>query len=257
MGKIPIGLELYSVRHDLAEDVRGTLEAVADMGYDGVEFAGAPQHSGEELRKLLDEFGLICCGWHTPFNLVQDDTLDETIALNKVVGNKYVIIPGIPGNLVSTLADWRKMADFFNQLADKLAPHGMMTGYHNHHTEFKPMDGGIPWDTFFGNTKKEVIMQFDLGNALYGGADLVAIMDKYPGRATTIHLKPYSKEAGKDDPRLGFQPIIGDDSVPWKEIFKRCESTGTKWYIVEYESDAYPPLESVERCLKSLRAMGK
>jgi len=257
MGKIPIGLELYSVRHDLAEDVRGTLKAVADMGYDGVEFAGAPQHSAEELRKLLDEFGLICCGWHTPFNLVQDDTLDETIAFNKVVGNKYVIIPGIPGNLVSTLADWRKMADFFNQLADKLAPHGMMTGYHNHHTEFKPMDGGIPWDTFFGNTKKEVIMQFDLGNAMFGGADLVAIMDKYPGRATTIHLKPYSKEAGKDDPRLGFQPIIGDDSVPWDDIFQRCESTGTEWYIVEYESDAYPPMESVERCLKSLRAMGK
>ena len=93
MGKIPIGLELYSVRHDLAEDVRGTLKAVADMGYDGVEFAGAPQHSAEELRGLLDEFGLTCCGWHTPFNLVQDDTLADTIAFNKIVGNNYEISP--------------------------------------------------------------------------------------------------------------------------------------------------------------------
>ena len=257
MARIPIGLELYSVRHDLAADVSGTLKAVADMGYDGVEFAGAPQHSAEELRALLDKFGLVCCGWHTPFNLVQDDTLEDTIAFNKILGNKYVIIPGIPGNLVSTLADWRKMADFFNQLADKLAPHGMMTGYHNHHTEFKPMDGGTPWDTFFGNTNKGVIMQFDLGNALYGGADLVAIMEKYPGRSETIHLKPYSKEAGKDDPRQGFQPLIGEDSVPWDDIFRLCEAGGTKWYIVEYESDAYPPMVSVEKCLKSLKAMGK
>jgi sugar phosphate isomerase/epimerase len=258
MGRIPIGLELFSVRHELEEDVRDTLKAVADMGYEGVEFAGPPQHSAEELRGLLDEFGLACCGWHTPFNLVQDDKLEETIELNKTVGNKYVIVPGIPANLRSSRADWLKMAEFFNQLADKLAPHGMMTGYHNHHVEFEPMDGEPPWDTFFGNTKKGVIMQLDLGNALRGGGDLVSIMERYPGRAVTIHLKPYSKEAGKDNPGLGFRPLIGEDDVPWDDIFRLCESTGeTEWYIVEYESDAYPPLESVERCLKNLKAMGK
>ena len=258
MGRIPIGLELYSVRHDLAADARGTLKAVAEMGYEGVEFAGPPQHSAEEIRGMLDEFGLVCCGWHTPFNLVQDDKLEETIAFNKTIGNRYVIIPGLPADYRSSIAAWRKAADFFNQLADKLASHDMMTGYHNHHVEFEPMEGGLPWDTFFGNTKKEVIMQFDLGNALRGGADLVSIMERYPGRTVTIHLKPYSKSAGKEDPRLGFRPIIGDDDVPWDDIFRLCETTGeTKWYIVEYESDAYPPMESVERCLKSLKAMGK
>jgi sugar phosphate isomerase/epimerase len=258
MGKIPIGLELYSVRHELAADVRGTLKAVADMGYEGVEFAGPPQHSAEDLRAFLDDLGLVCCGWHTPFNLVQDDELEKTIEFNKVLGNKYIIVPGIPANLRSSRADWLKMAGFFNQLADKLAPHNMMTGYHNHHVEFEPLDGEPPWDTFFGNTKKGVIMQLDLGNALRGGADLVSIMERYPGRAVTIHLKPYSMEAGKDDPGLGFRPLIGEDSVPWNDIFRLCESTGeTEWYIVEYESDAYEPLESVERCLKSLRAMGK
>ena len=255
MGKIPIGLELYSVRHELAKDLHGTLEAVAKMGYEGVEFAGAPQHSGDELKAALNEFGLVCCGWHTPFNLLQDDTLEGTIALNKTIGNKYVIAPGVPAT--PSRAGWLKMAEFFNQLVDKLAPHGMMTGYHNHHTEFKPLDGETPWDTLFGNTKKEFIMQFDLGNALYGGADLISIMKRYPGRSTTIHLKPYSKEAGKDNPRLGFRPLIGEDDVPWEDIFRMCEADGTKWYIVEYESDAYPPLESVDRCLKALRAMGK
>ena len=179
--RVPIGLELFSVRNELAEDVRGTIKAVAEMGYEGVEFAGQPQHSAQELKGLLDEFGLVCCGWHTPFNLVQEDTLDETIEFNKVLENPYVIVPGIPGELRQSRADWLKLADFFNGVADKLAAHGMVTGYHNHHVEFTPLDGELPWDTFFGNTNEGVVMQLDMGNALYGGADLVGILERYPG----------------------------------------------------------------------------
>ena len=258
MARIPIALELFSVRHELEEDVRGTLKAVAEMGYEGVEFAGPPQHPAAELRALLDDVGLVCCSWHTPFNLVQDDKLEETIEYNKVMGNKSIIVPGIPGNLVDSRAKWLKMAKFFNQLTEKLVEHGMFTGYHDHHTEFKPLDGEEPWDTFFGNTRKEVVMQIDLGNALFGGADLISIMKRYPERAVSVHLKPYSKKAGKDDPGLGFRPVIGEDDVPWDEIFNLCETIGgTEWYIVEYESDAYPPMESVSRCLKALKAMGK
>ena len=96
MPKIPIALQLYSVRHDLDRDLRGTLRAVAEMGYAGVEFAGAPQHTAQELKPLLDEFGLACCGWHTPFALVQEDTLAATIALNQALDNPNVIVPGIP-----------------------------------------------------------------------------------------------------------------------------------------------------------------
>lgn len=258
MARVPIGLELYSVRHDMEKDVYGALKAVAKMGYEGVEFAGPPKHSARVLRAILDEVGLVCCGWHTPFNLVQDDKLADTIAFNKIVGNRRIIIPGIPGNLVGSRANWLKMAEFFNKLTDKLAPHDMVTGYHNHHTEFTPLDGEKPWDTFFSNTDRKVIMQLDTGNAFFGGGDCVAILKKYPGRAGTVHLKPYSKAAGKTDPRHGFRPVIGEDELPWKEIFHLSETTGcADWYIVEYESDAFPPLEAVERCLKALKAMGK
>ena len=119
-------------------------------------------------------------------------------------------------------------------------------------------DGECPWDTLFGNTGQGVIMQLDMGNALRGGADLIDILQRYPGRGGTVHLKPYCVEAGKDDPHAGFRPIIGEDSVPWADIFRICEATGgTEWYIVEYESDAYPPLEAVDRCLQALKAMGK
>ena len=94
-------------------------------------------------------------------------------------------------------------------------------------------------------------MQLDTGNARHGGADILAILRKYPGRAKTVHLKPYSATEG-------FRPAIGDDDTPWEEVFHLCETTGgTEWYIVEYESDAYPPLEAVRRCLEGLRALGK
>jgi len=258
MAKLPIALQLYSVRHDLARDLRGTLQAVADMGYEGVEFAGPPQHEASELRDLLEELGLACCGWHTPFNLVQEDTLADTVAFHKALGNHRVIVPGIPAELRQTRADWQKIAGVFNTLADKLGPQDMVTGYHNHHVEFTSLDGELPWDTFFGNTDPRVIMQIDTGNAFYGGGDFVAMLGRYPGRAGTVHLKPYSKSAGEEDPNAGFRPVIGEDEVPWDEVFGLCEETGgTQWYIVEYESDAFPPLEAVDRCLKALRTMGK
>ncbi len=261
MSQLPIALELYSVRNELAQDVRGTLQAVAQMGYQGVEFAGPPRHAPELLKGLLAEFGLACAGWHVPFALVQDDKLAETIAFHQTLGNDKLIIPGIPAELRQSRADWLKLADFFNQLAANLAPHGMVTGYHNHHVEFAPLDGELPWDTFFGNTDPSIIMQLDTGNAVFGKAEILPLFEKYPGRAITVHLKPYSfsaAEANPADEHAGFKPIIGQDETPWAEVFAACEGVGgTQWYIVEYESDAYPPLEAVDRCLQALRAMGK
>ncbi len=250
--RIPIGLELYSVRNAFFSDPFGTLKAVAAMGYEGVEFAGAPV-SGPLLRAMLDEVGLVCCGWHTGFDRVQDDVLDETIALNKAVGNRRVIVPGIPRERVDTRAKWRAMADFFNALADKLAPHDMVTGYHNHTVEFTPLDGENPWDTFFAHTNRHVVMQLDTGNAMHGNADPVAILQQYPGRAGSVHLKPYSPSSANP-----FDAPIGQDETPWPAIFELCESIGaTDWYVVEYESAALPELDAVKQCLDGLKAMGK
>jgi len=256
--RIPIALELYSVRDDLRQDACGTLKAVADMGYAGVEFAGPPAHSASFLRGLLEEVGLACCGWHTSFDMVREDKLEATISLNREVGNRRIIVPGLPADRVGTRAKWLEMAEFFNRLADKLAPYDMVTGYHNHNTEFTPLDGENPWDTFFSNTDRRVIMQLDTGNAVSGGGDPVAILRKYPGRARTVHLKPYASSAARIDPQKGFRAPIGEDESPWADIFAACETIGgADWYIVEYESDAYPPLEAVKRCLDGLRAMGK
>jgi sugar phosphate isomerase/epimerase len=248
--RIPVGLQLYSVREQCAKDLPGTLAAVAKMGYKGVEFAGYYGRDAKTLRQLLDDNGLKCCGTHTGLDTLLGDNLPKTIEFNQTLGNKFLIVPGLPGERTQSRQAWQQTADLFNELADKVKKHKMRVGYHNHTIEFKELDGEQPWDTFFGRTKKEVVMQFDTGNAMQGGGDATVYLKKYPGRAATVHVKPFSKAKGN--------ALMGDDELPWKEIFRLCETTGrTEWYIIEYESDAYPPLISVEKTMEVMKKWGK
>ena len=250
MSRIPIGLQLYSVREDCQRDLAGTLAQVAQMGYEGVEFAGFYDHSAEQIRQLLDKNGLACCGSHQGITTLLGDELDQTVEFNRTIGNPYLICPGAPAEYTESRDAWLRTAALFNEISAKLRPLDMWTGYHNHYGEFEELDGELPWDTFFGNTDPEVIMQLDTGNALKGGGDPVPYVERYPGRSLTVHLKEY---AAADE-----KALIGEGDVQWEELFQLCESVGkTQWYIVEQESYAYPPLECVDRCLQSLRAMGK
>jgi sugar phosphate isomerase/epimerase len=249
---IPIAVQLYSVRKDAEADLPGVLAQIARMGYDGVEFAGYYGHDAPTLRKLLDDNGLKCAGAHVGIDTLLGDELEKSIEFHKTIGNIYLIVPGLGEKWRSSTDAWRETAATFNEIAANLKPHGMFTGYHNHAIEFKPFtEGGeLPWDTFFGNTNPEVIMQFDMGNALHGGAETLPFLTRYPGRAVTVHVKEYSPTNDK--------ALIGEGDVPFKEIFDVCETTGgTKWYIVEQESYAFPPMECIDRCLKTLKAMGK
>jgi sugar phosphate isomerase/epimerase len=250
MARLPIGLQLYSVRKDCAEDLPGVLKAVARMGYEGVEFAGYYGRSAQELRSMLDDMGLKCCGTHTRLDTILGDELEPTIEFNRTLGNRFLIVPSMPKERTESRAGWLEMARVFGEAAERARPHGMLVGYHNHAIEFQPLDGELPWDTFFANTPKEVVMQVDIGNALHGGGDPVPYIARYPGRALTVHLKEHSA--------ANPNALIGEGDVAWPQVFELCETVGgTEWYIVEQETYAYPPLECVDRCLQNLRGMGK
>jgi sugar phosphate isomerase/epimerase len=226
------------------------LDAVAAMGYDGVEFAGYYGRSAAELREMLDARNLRCAGTHTGLHSIVGDELAATAEFNRTIGNRFLIVPGLPAERRSSRAAWLETAQIFTEAAARAAEHGMLVGYHNHAIEFREMDGELPWDTFFANTPKEVVMQVDIGNALHGGGNPVPYIARYPGRAITVHLKEHSATNDK--------ALVGEGDVNWQEVFELCESVGgTEWYIVEQESYAYTPLECVDRCLRNLRAMGK
>ena len=249
-GKVPIALQLYSVRHDCAKDLPGTIAAVAKMGYQGVEFAGYYDRSAADLRKMLDDNGLKCAGTHIALETLLGEELAKTVEFNKTLGNKLLIVPGLRPERTKSRQSWLETAKLFDEVADKVKPHGMRVGYHNHAIEFTPLDGELPWDTFFGHTKKDVVMQVDIGNAMEAGADPIVFLNKYPGRAISVHVKEYSKS----NPRA----YVGEGDVKWKEWFDLLEKTGgTEWYIVEYEVAGMPALESVKRCLENLRKIGK
>ncbi len=244
--KIPVGLQLYSLRKECATDLPGMLAAVSKIGYKGVEFAGYHGRSAKELRKMLDDNGLVACGTHTPYESVLEDKLKETIEFNRTIGNKFLIVPWM--NETKTKQVWLDRAKLFNDLADKVKPEGMSVGYHAHQHDFKQIEGVSAWDLFFGNTKSAVIMQLDTANCCEGGADPVAVLRKYPGRARSIHLKAYGG---------GPDAVIGEDKVDWKAVFAFCESEGqTQWYVVEHES-AKDPLDAVKRSFEALKKFGK
>jgi sugar phosphate isomerase/epimerase len=243
--KIPVGLQLYSVRDQCAKDLPGTLAAVAKIGYKNVEFAGYYDRSAKELRQMLDDNGLKACGTHTPYESVLGDKLKETIEFNHIIGNRFLIVPWMEGK---SKQDWLDHAKLFNEIADKVKPEGQWVGYHAHSHDFEKFDGESAWDIFFGNTKPEVIMQLDTSNCRDGGADPVAVLKKYPGRARTIHIKASGG---------GPEAVIGEDKVDWPAVFAWCESQGgTRVYVVEHETSK-DPIDAARRNFEALRKMGK
>jgi len=246
---IGVGLQLYSVRRECgAEKGKGlikVIEAVAKMGYEAVEFAGYYGWKPTDLRKLLDDNGLKCCGTHTGLDLLLGDNFEKTVALHKTIGAKFIIVPGLAGKYHKDGEAWASTAKLFNQIAAKLKPLGMQTGYHNHSHEFKKFDGKTGWDIFFGGTVKDVVMQLDTGNCMGGGGDPVAIMKRFPGRAVTMHMKEHGGDA---------KTVVGEGTVKWKELIRLARTVGgTKWFIIEHERRGQPPVEAVKRCIDNFR----
>jgi len=247
--RIPVGLQLYSVRKQCEKDLPGVLKAVAEMGYRGVEFAGYYGRSAEDLRKLLDANGLVCCGTHTGWATIQDARLQETIAFNRTIGNRFLIVPGgLPAKTFATLEGCKETAKILADQAAKAKEAGMRVGYHAHGGDFKKIDGETVWDLLFAHAGQDVVMQMDVGNCLGGGGDPYATIRKFPGQTVTIHLKEHGGPAGAP---------IGEGEVRWKEIFELCETVGgTEWYVVEHESGS-DPLASVKACIDNLKKLGR
>ena len=199
------------------------------------------------MKKLLDDTGLAACGFHlqgvTPETMLGDQ-FQPTVDYNKTIGNKYLIFPMLNGRGEDF---WKKTAEQFNQIAEKLKPLDMYVGYHNHAQEFQQKIGDATvFDTFFGNTGKDVIIQLDIGHCLNGGGDPAEVIKKYPGREITVHVKDHGDTAVKD--------VVGDGDVKWPEVLKACRDVGgTKWYIIEEESFQFQGLEGIEKSINGLK----
>src|SRR4051794_1493581 len=154
--KLPVGLELFSVRDELQKDLMGTVRGVAKMGYQVVEFY-SPYYEwkaeyAKEVRKMLDDSGIRCLSTHNSAKALSAEGIEKAIELNQIIGSKTIVMAS--AGKVTTLDGWRGVADTLSAAADKLKAHGMRTGFHNHHLEFVPIEGKKPMEILAGNTPK-------------------------------------------------------------------------------------------------------
>jgi sugar phosphate isomerase/epimerase len=253
---VPVGLELYSVRGELAKDLLGTVAAVGKMGYQVVEFY-APYlewtpDTAKSVRKVLDDQGVQCRSTHNNGQSFTPDGLKKAIELNQIVGSKYIIMASAPK--VTTLDGWKALGDQLTALAEKLRPMGMSTGYHNHQVEWRPIEGKRPMDVIAASTSKDVVLQFDVGTCLEVGDDPIAWINANPGRIRSMHCKDWAAGEGR-----GYAVAFGEGDAPWRKIFEAAETTGgVEYYLIEQETGGPGgELQMVQRCLenwKKLRA---
>ena len=242
--RLPIGTQLWCVRKQLVTDIPGTLNALSVMGYEGVELENAFGKPGTEWRKHLDASKLKACGFHHTLDELQGDKLAATIEFNQAIGNRNLIIRSLAPDVYKSGDLLKKTADAVNEAAEQVKPHKMRVGYHNHFADFNRIDGEYWWNLFADRTTKDVILQLDTGNASeLTGVSLVDLIRRNTARTVTMHVKPYSKK--------NPDAYLGADELDWPGIMTASESVGgLEWYIIEYEREGVPPLESLKANLE-------
>jgi len=250
---VPVGLELYSVRTELMKDLPGTVTAVAKLGYQVVEFYSpyfdwTPQ-AAKDVRTLLDDLGIQCRSTHNGPPSFTPDGLKKATELNQIIGSKTIVLASA-GKVVD-LAGWEKVAAQLASAAEQLRPLGMSTGYHNHQTEWKPVEGKRPMDVLAAGTPKDVVLQFDVGTCVEERADPIAWIKANPGRIKSLHCKDWAA-GGK-----GYAVLFGEGDAPWKQIIEAAESGGgVEYYLIEQEAGpAEEQLKRVEACLANWKKL--
>lgn len=249
--RIPVGLELYSVRKDLEKDLMGTVRGVAKMGYECVEFyspyfAWTPDYA-RQVRKELDDLKIHCYSTHNDFESFSPEGIHKAIELNQILGTRYVVLAH-PGD-VNNIDGWKRVAERVNQANITLRAQNLQAGYHNHDAEWRPVEGQKPMEILRSNFDKTIMLQLDVGTCLETGNDPVAWIKENPGRIRSMHCKDWAP--GKE-----YSVLVGEGVAPWKKLFETAESAGgIEYYLVEQEGSRFSEMETAERCLKNFHKL--
>ncbi|PZE20068.1 sugar phosphate isomerase/epimerase family protein [Paenibacillus xerothermodurans] len=247
MRKMGIGLQMYTVRDETAKDFRGVLRKVAELGYEGVEFAGYGDVPAEEMSSLLKELNLQAIGSHVGYNLLRDN-LDAEIEYLKQIGAKYIVCPFIAQE---DRKDWRQHFEFFTMVAEKARQHGLHFAYHNHAFEFEERVGDqFVFDALYDALSPDLAkVEMDLGWVQFAGQDPLAYIDKYRGRLPLLHLKDF--RAAEDGTIDTLE--LGHGIMQLPEVIQAASDADVEWLIVEQDKCARPSLESISISIQWLQ----
>jgi len=257
--KYPIGLELYSVRDELARDLPNTLKTVAKMGYEVVEFY-APYFTwtppyAKEVRARMDDLGLRCYSTHNGFeSFTPGETMSHAIELNQILGTRYLVLASEPGG-TRGVEGWTRRCAQLTAAVEQFKPHGLFAGFHNHQSEWAQLEAGQRiMDFLAANTPKEFVLQLDVGTCVEAGGDPVAWVRANPGRIKIVHLKDWAP--GDRAEEKGYRVLFGEGATPWKELLAALETVGgVEYFLIEQEGSRFSEFETARRCLESWKAM--
>jgi sugar phosphate isomerase/epimerase len=260
--RIPVGLLIYAVLADWKKDFDGTLKAVAQMGYEGVEltqYESWTPSRAKEVRTLLDSIKLPVLATHTePEFFVPGDKMKSAIELNHILGTRTVCCvrglattpTGIGYHAKASAENdaWRELAEVLQAASETLKREKMSCSFHNHAVEFQPKDGVKPIDILAKT--KDLLFHIDVNVCRRAGADPVAFMKQYPGKTESLLLTDGPADANR------HAPLFGKGDTPWKDVFATAESVGgVKYYLLTHGATEMTPLETVKRDLEQYRAI--
>ena len=250
MPKIPIALQMYTLRDDCDKDFAGTIRKVADIGYAAVELAGHGGLSVQALSSLLADNHLKVAGSHIALEVLESE-LPRVIEENLALGNRHIVVPYLAEDRRRTAADYQKVAAKLNTLGGTLQSSGLTLCYHNHDFEFQPLDNGqIGEDILLENTDPSLVKaEVDTYWVLKGGQDPVAFIQKHAGRVPLLHIKDRDKTDGS------FAPV-GTGDLPLDALVAAAPDAGAEYLIVEQDVCKGPALEAVTLSYNNLKAKG-
>jgi sugar phosphate isomerase/epimerase len=246
MKKLPIALQLYSLREAAAVNFVGVLETTAELGYDGVEFAGYGGLSSSMLKDTLQQLGLVPVSSHVGYEQLTE-AFEEVVSYNLAIGNTTIVCPAAPREFVETEEGWKRFATEMTALGKKFADQGLRLGYHNHSFEFAEFDGKYALDIFFNESDPAyVFAQIDLGWVLHAGVDPAAYLRQFKGRCPLVHVKDFDGSNQQVD--------VGCGCLDLEDVLQACSETGVECLIIETEVYAESPVSSVRNGLLNLKA---
>ncbi|QGQ98748.1 sugar phosphate isomerase/epimerase [Paenibacillus psychroresistens] len=251
MGKMEVGLQLYTLRDQMAIDLEGTLRHVAALGYSGVEFAGYFGRSAQEIRSLLDELNLKAIGSHIGLTNISENLQGE-IDFIKTIGGSYFTCPSVPEEDRKDAAGWQSLYAIFQKTGEEVGKQGLQFCYHNHAFEFDIQVGDeFAFDALYQTTTTEAVkVELDVCWVQFAKQDVLTYIEKYKGRIPLLHLKDFTRDEQGQLKTLE----LGQGEVQLDQVIDASVKAGVKWLIVEQDSCQNPPLESIANSMNWLRS---
>ena len=274
MKKFKVGIQLYSLRDAMEKDMDSTLKTVKEMGYDYVEFAGYFGKSAEEVKAILDKYGLEAVSVHQAISLFEEEG-QKAVDYLKILGVKYCAIPWY--NVDEFISNWDATMDKFKNVSKLLGDNDIKLMYHNHDFEFNKINGEYILDRLYATLPEGVIMpQLDTCWVHYAGVNPSEYIRKYSGRIEVLHLKDFVCEKLGGGPVYalidedgnemdkgnqednGFKLVpVGSGIQDWASILAAAEDAGVEYVIVEQdESKDRDPLDAAKMSREYLRTLG-